>query len=90
MRGNTECPGGECAARETFQQLTGRDHADSFERVVLKTTEVVYRAESRSGVPKVKIIVCISQDLILQTTSVRSQGWMSDEGSHCGPLHPLA
>lgn len=56
MRGNTEQAGGEQSAREMFKQLTGRDRTASFERVVLETIEVVYRAESRSGVPKVEII----------------------------------
>lgn len=56
MRGNTERIGGDQAARETSRELTGREPAGSFDRVVLETIEVVYRAESKSGVPKIEIV----------------------------------
>jgi RHS repeat-associated protein len=55
-RGNTELSGGNQAARETFKQLTGRDPAGSFDRVVQGTREVVYRASSGSGVSKIEIV----------------------------------
>ena len=50
MRGNTERQGGEQAARKTFRQLTAKDPASSFDRVVSESVEVEYRARSRSGV----------------------------------------
>jgi RHS repeat-associated protein len=55
-RGNTELTGGGQAAKETFKQLTGRDPAGSFDRVVQGTREVVYRASSGSGVSKIEIV----------------------------------
>jgi RHS repeat-associated protein len=55
-RGNTELTGGGQAAKETFKQLTGRDPAGSFDRVVQGTREVVYRASSGSGVAKIEIV----------------------------------
>jgi hypothetical protein len=55
-RGNTELSGGAQAAKDTFRQLTGRDPAGAFDRVVQAGKEVVYRATSKSGPAKVEIV----------------------------------
>ncbi|MBA3247421.1 MAG: RHS repeat-associated core domain-containing protein [Pyrinomonadaceae bacterium] len=55
-RGNTEMPGGAQAAKDTFRQLTGRDPAGTFDRVVQGGKEVVYRASSKSGPSKVEVV----------------------------------
>ncbi|HCI45356.1 MAG TPA: hypothetical protein DE315_07510 [Candidatus Omnitrophica bacterium] len=56
-RGNTVLKGGDQAARDVFKKLTGRQPKSSFERVVLpNNTEVVFRATSKSGPPKVEIV----------------------------------
>jgi RHS repeat-associated protein len=56
LRGNTELPGGDQAARATFQQLTGRTPTGTFDRIVQGGKEIVYRATSGSGQSKVEII----------------------------------
>jgi RHS repeat-associated protein len=55
-RGNTKLSGGAKAAQKTFEQLTGRKPIGNFDRVVQGTKEIVYRASSKSDLPKVEII----------------------------------
>jgi hypothetical protein len=43
LRGNTNLPGGDPAARQMFQNLTGRLPTNEMDRVVLSGKEVVYR-----------------------------------------------
>jgi hypothetical protein len=39
-----------------FRELTGRDPAGSFDRVVQDMKEIVFRVSSKSGLPKIKIV----------------------------------
>jgi RHS repeat-associated protein len=55
-RGNTELTGGDQAARDTFRQLTGRDPAGTFDRVIQEGKEILYRASSKSGPSKIEIV----------------------------------
>ena len=56
-RGNTDLPGGAQAAKDTFRQLTGRDPAGTFDRVVQGGKEITYRAASnKSGLSKIEVI----------------------------------
>jgi RHS repeat-associated protein len=56
LRGNTELSGGVSRAKETFASLVGREPIGVFDRVVQEGREVVFRAESKSGVSKIEII----------------------------------
>ena len=56
LRGNTELAGGDQAARQLFQQLTGKAPAGAFDRVVQGGKEIVYRSTSTSGPSKVEIV----------------------------------
>ena len=56
LRGNTELAGGDQAARQLFQQLTGRAPAGALDRVVQGGKEIVYRATSTSGPSKIEIV----------------------------------
>ncbi len=56
-RGNTVLKGGDQAARDVFKKLTGNQPKSSFDRVVLPDNkEVVFRATSKSGPPKIEIV----------------------------------
>jgi hypothetical protein len=65
LRGVTELPGGEAAARQTFQKLAGKIPGGDFDRVVQGTKELVFRAASRSssGSSAVEIIDHTSRTL---------------------------
>ncbi len=57
MRGNTELSGGLDKAKAVFESLTGRMPVGTFDRVVLKTKEIVFRMQSdKSGLPKIEIV----------------------------------
>ena len=57
MRGVTELPGGDPAARSLFQQLTGRLPTGHFDTLRTTTGRVTYRSaqNSKSRLPKVEI-----------------------------------
>lgn len=64
VRGNTYLPGGNAAARELFARLSGRTPKPAFDRVVLPGgKEVVYRATSRSGIPKLEVVNHVQKSL---------------------------
>lgn len=56
-RGDTDLEGGLDAAKDLFNQLAGRNPSGRFDRVVLEDgREVVFRAGSKTGTPKLEII----------------------------------
>jgi len=61
--GNSDLTGGLEKAKELFRQLTGRDPdvTSKYDRVLLDDKEVVFRADSESGVPKIEIIDYITK-----------------------------
>lgn len=54
-RGNSTSSGGLQGAKDLFRKLTGRDPVGDEDEVILNGLEVRFRADSKSGVPKIDI-----------------------------------
>jgi len=62
-RGNSQGYGGLQGAKDLFRKLTGRDPVGEFDRVELDDKLVVFRADSKSGIPKIEVTDYVTEFL---------------------------